>query len=189
MVELQPSGVGWGAYCGQGMGETKSFGREPRDLKVGRLLNEYLDRRTRGEADGETEFLARHADVAEELREHLDLLRSLEASHLTVDELIARGILAKSAEPGCLAELGEYQITGLIGRGGMGIVFKAREPSLNRTVALKLLRPDLAGDKIALARFAREARAAGAMRHANIVTIYAVGKWGNGGGNGGQRGF
>ncbi len=63
---------------------------------------------------------------------------------------------------------------GLIGRGGMGMVFKAHDPRLNRFVAIKVLAPQLAARPAAHKRFLREAQAAAAVSHDHIVTIHAV---------------
>ena len=72
------------------------------------------------------------------------------------------------------ARLGPYDILGAIGAGGMGEVYRARDPRLNRDVAIKIL-PDVgAGDPDRRERFAREARAVAALNHPNIVTIHSV---------------
>src|SRR5262249_719027 len=64
----------------------------------------------------------------------------------------------------------------LLGQGGMGLVFEAEDLHLRRRTALKVLLPDLAAQAKARARFLREARAAAALKHDHIVTIYQVGE-------------
>ena len=72
------------------------------------------------------------------------------------------------------AEIGNYTGLALIGRGGMGSVYRALDARLNRAVALKMLSPALAGDPDARVRFQREARAAASLSHPNILPIHAI---------------
>lgn len=69
---------------------------------------------------------------------------------------------------------GKYEILAEIGRGGMGVVYKARDTRLQRTVALKFLPAELTQDKEAKKRFIQEAQAAAALEHPNICTVYEV---------------
>src|SRR5579864_7307185 len=77
-----------------------------------------------------------------------------------------------------LQTVGRYEITGELGRGAMGVVYKALDPTIGRTVALKTMRLDVHGldAKEMVRRFQNEARAAGVLNHPNIVTIYDAGE-------------
>jgi eukaryotic-like serine/threonine-protein kinase len=73
-------------------------------------------------------------------------------------------------------KLGKYELVGELGRGGMGIVYRARDPMINRLVALKTITTGLAENPALLQRFYREAQSAGGLQHPNIVTIYDMGE-------------
>jgi len=75
--------------------------------------------------------------------------------------------------------LGPYEIVSLLGEGGMGAVYKARDPRLDRFVAIKVLTADSAGSEERQQRFAQEARAASALNHPNIVTVHDTGTEGD----------
>jgi serine/threonine protein kinase len=70
----------------------------------------------------------------------------------------------------------QLEILEFLGRGGMGVVYKARQKTLNRLVALKLLAPERVNDLKFAERFTREAQALAALNHPNIVTIYDFGQ-------------
>ena len=74
-------------------------------------------------------------------------------------------------------EFAGYRIEGLLGRGGMGVVYRAEHPRLGATIALKVMDPELAMDEAFRERFVREARAAARMKHPNIIPIYDAGEW------------
>jgi dienelactone hydrolase len=71
--------------------------------------------------------------------------------------------------------LGRFEITGKLGEGGMGVLYRARDTRLGRTVAIKLLRPETVADPERARRLMQEARAASALNHPNIVTVHDIG--------------
>jgi serine/threonine protein kinase len=82
--------------------------------------------------------------------------------------------LAPPVKPGSLGRLGHYDVLEVAGRGGMGVVFRAFDDKLQRVVAIKALAPQLATSSAARQRFVREARAAAAVTHENVIAIHAV---------------
>ena len=109
---------------------------------------------------------------AEEMR---DDLRGLGPSSSRTAPALASSPSAAPAGP-----VGHYRILERIGGGGMGIVHRAEDLRLGRTVALKLLPQDLSRDAVAKARFQQEARAASALDHPNVCTIFDVGETADG---------
>ncbi|NOR14065.1 MAG: protein kinase [Candidatus Aminicenantes bacterium] len=91
------------------------------------------------------------------------------------DTSITKTIKTSLISPGTSID-GKYKILAEIGRGGMGVVYKATDTRLKRTVALKYLATDLSRDKDAKARFAQEAQAAAALNHPHITVVYEVGE-------------
>jgi len=75
-----------------------------------------------------------------------------------------------------LTHLGKYEILDVIGRGGMGTVYRGRDPGIGRLVAIKAISAEFAKSDEIIARFLREAQAVGRLQHPNIVTIYDVGE-------------
>ena len=116
-------------------------------------------------AENRARFVAEHCPDPELRREVLDML----ASPAPLSEIITAGALA----PG--DRLGPYVIEQLVGRGGMGIVYRARDTRLDRTVAIKVLPPALSTDPARRERFNREARAIAPLADPHICTLYDIG--------------
>ena len=162
----------------------ESLEASPRDERLGELINEYFDRRERGEKISAEDFLSEHPDDAAELREHLgglDLLAKLgsssrDATRETVpfDGSSAQDHLA--AAKAALPDIPGYDVLKQIGRGGMGIVYKAIQKSTKRLVALKLLLEGPFASDNARKRFEREIALAAQLKHSNIIPIYDSGQ-------------
>ncbi len=121
----------------------------------------------------------RHPELIQEVKE---LLRAHDGagdflSSPMVDPLDRK----REPKPGVLppgSMIGPYRVIRMVGRGGMGIVYLASDPRLDRQVAVKVLSPQRSADEQWVRRFRREARAASALNHPNILTIHEVGETG-----------
>jgi len=84
--------------------------------------------------------------------------------------------LAPPEQPDEIGRLGPYRVLSILGHGGMGVVFRAHDPALDRVVALKVMLPSMAALPNAKERFLREAKAAAALKHPHVVTVFQVGE-------------
>ncbi|HBE67852.1 MAG TPA: serine/threonine protein kinase [Planctomycetaceae bacterium] len=131
-----------------------------------RLLDESCDRQLVNKVE---QYLA--PDAFEE-GQFDDSTASSILDSAIVDHVLEQ--LAPTDDPNSLGRIGGYEVTGVVGAGGMGLVLKAHDPTLDRVVAIKVMAPQLASIGAARQRFAREARSAASVLHPNVVAIHGV---------------
>jgi WD40 repeat protein len=157
-----------------------------REERVNAVLAAYLEAERQGRPGDRADLLARHPDLAEELRSFFadrdrfaQLVAPLgpAAGGPATDETLAPGGEAPAAGAGSRVRyVGDYELLEEVARGGMGVVFKARQISLNRVVALKMILAGRLASAADVQRFKAEAEAAAHLDHPNIVPIYEVGE-------------
>jgi serine/threonine-protein kinase len=152
------------------------------------IVTEFLVRRELGEAPDPEEWLGRFPRWRDDLRRRFEMLRVLEGStsgarnHEAKTRVQFKG--RRPRPPACpgpgpgpyaVAELAAHEVLEPIGQGGMGVVYRARDPLLGREVAMKMLRSGLLASAEEVERFYREARAAAALRHPHVMPIWSLG--------------
>jgi serine/threonine-protein kinase len=151
------------------------------------VYSEFLLRRQLGESPAVSEYVERFAPYAATLERQFAVGAALETRmpsggeargtvSLAVGESVSEAETTSPAKVSSVpAGVPGFEILGVLGEGGMGVVYKARQVGLNRLVALKMIRPRGLGEQ-ALVRFHVEAEAVARLKHPNIVPVYAFGE-------------
>jgi serine/threonine-protein kinase len=161
-----------------------------REQLLDQVITAYLKDVEAGRQPDRDAWLARYPDLSEELLEFLASMGSLDRvaaplrQQLPVTPRNGRGTdtlaygepLATDPPSETQPPLGDYELFGEIARGGMGVVFKARQVSLNRIVALKMILAGQLASAADVRRFRQEAEAAANLDHPNILPVYEVGE-------------
>ncbi|MFC1760994.1 protein kinase [Planctomycetota bacterium] len=137
------------------------------------VIAEFSERLRQGESPSVDEYVARYPDLAGEIKELLPTIADLERVKSRQERVT--GELA-SLGPLKIEQLGDFHLIREIGRGGMGVVFEARQESLARKVAIKVLPRQPWQDAKQLEQFKQEAQVAAGLHHTNIVQIHGVGE-------------
>ncbi len=143
-----------------------------REELVADLAESFLERLRAGEAVTVHSYIAEHPEVAEELQELLPAMVDMEG--LGRHTQPPAPVMAHYPE-----RLGDYHLLERIGSGGMGTVFRARQESLHREVAVKILAPSWNSDPRHSEAFENESRVIAALRHTNIVEVFGAGHEGH----------
>ena len=141
------------------------------ELEFDDLLAQYTERVRNGEKPPIIDYLNRYPQLAEEINEFFPIIMQLEEGKNDAENEESS---SRWKFP-VIEKLGDYLLVREIGRGGMGVVYEARQSSLDRRVALKVLKEELVDDPKNLARFQREGRMAAMLHHANIVPVLGTG--------------
>jgi serine/threonine-protein kinase len=145
----------------------------PEDPRFADLLDDYLRQVQAGSPPDREAFGRQHPEIVP----YLDCLDGLERVFPNFAQDTIAAPAASEALPGTVArEFGSYELLGEIGRGGMGVVYKARQKGLERLVAVKMILASHVASPEYVHRFQEEARAAARLRHPHIVQVHDVGQ-------------
>src|SRR5438874_990884 len=155
-------------------------------VRAEEVLAEFMQRQDRGEAVSGAQLLSDHPDLAVELHSYFEDCEDLEpwmgrACHGSKQDPVRTPVPVPAdpagGESGCAGRIiGDYELLEELARGGMGIVYKARQQSLQRLVALKMIRSGQLASPLDVQRFHTEAEAAAHLDHPHIVPIHEVGE-------------
>ena len=154
------------------------MGSASREDRLNEVLASYLEARERGEIPNRDAIFAQNKDLTDELRKFFENIDRLAFMKAKPDGGAKNGASENGGGSAqMITSIGGYDILSRIDMGGMGIVYRAHQLSLNRPVALKVIIAGARASERQKVRFRMEAESAAALEHPNIVSIYEIGEW------------
>ena len=144
---------------------------EQQEQRFNEVVAAYLEAVDAGATPDQQEWLARFPEFAAQLRDFFAARERIDRFGMALPAPPPPDI-----PPGSVRQFGDYELLAKLGHGGMGVIYKARHKTLNRVVALKMLRANQLALGLDLPRFRKEAEAAALLDHPHIVPIYDVGE-------------
>ena len=145
------------------------------EIIIKEAVQHFVDAQLQGQELDINEFVKKYSGLENQIKQSIQDMQKIDAlfdSLVQADESDFEEAAAGQELVG--RKVGSFEIVEMIGRGGMGVVYLARDTKLKRSVALKFLPPELTRDPEAKERFVHEAQAASALEHNNICTIHEI---------------
>ncbi len=146
-----------------------------RDEQLALLISDLSEQARRGQTPDLDAAAGRHPELASELRELWAVAQFADLARGSGDTTVARTFTPEEPPATLPREFGDFVLESELGRGGMGVVYRAKQRSLDRTVAIKMVREAHLASEADRGRFRGEAEAAARLHHPNIVTVHEVG--------------
>ena len=155
-----------------------SISDSEREQQLAELLLHITEQQRQGNPPNLEDISRRHPEVADELKQLLNIAQMADlVAESKGSTIVPLGSVSTSTQAELPRRFADYELQQEIGRGGMGIVYKAHDPRLDRFVALKMILRGEHASPEDLSRFHREAQAAAGLSHRNIVPVYDVGEF------------
>ncbi|MCP4455925.1 MAG: hypothetical protein GY809_31085, partial [Planctomycetes bacterium] len=146
-----------------------------KEHRLEEAVHSFLDAQSRGLEPDIDDFVKAYPDLASQIRQRILNLRKIDTLFDSLVQAEESDFDRVAPGPDLVGQtIGGFEVVEIIGRGGMGVVYLARDTSLDRSVAIKSLPPDQPGDPRSHTRFRREAKLLASLNHANIAIIHEI---------------